>query len=214
MIDRLGFAEADDRLGERVVIRITATSNLRFDTGIHHSFGVPKERVLHAAIAVMNERFLLFPFVQCLLKHIQRQVRAQLRTGAPAHDAPRKDIDHTREVRKAAPCAGVREVRHPTLIRTSCGAVRCTRYCGRSACVPGMVVHTRRPRTTPRRPIAFITRLKVQRATTRPSRRNAPTTVHLNEARSCDHAGGRRMETSYDNYLDTHRAVDQARSLS
>jgi len=51
----LGLEQSDDRLGQRVVVRVPSTADRRLDPGLGQALRVADRKILHAAIAVMDE---------------------------------------------------------------------------------------------------------------------------------------------------------------
>ena len=86
--DDFGLEQADDGLGQGVVVRVADTAHRGLDTRLEESFRVTDREVLHAAIAVVDEPVALRSRLQSLLEGIQRQVAAQGSSSAPAHDHP------------------------------------------------------------------------------------------------------------------------------
>ena len=61
--------------------------------------------------------------VDGLLKRIEHEVGTERRRYAPAHNAPREDIDDERRVDEVPPRGDVRKIGHPELIRARRGEV-------------------------------------------------------------------------------------------
>ena len=49
-IDEFGLVESDDRLGQSVVVGVTAATDRRLDPGHHQTLGVPNRQILNAAV--------------------------------------------------------------------------------------------------------------------------------------------------------------------
>src|SRR5690606_37998442 len=64
----LRFEESHDGFRERVVVGISTTAYRRFDTCFGQAFGVANAEVLHAAVAVVDERTVRFAIMQRLLQ--------------------------------------------------------------------------------------------------------------------------------------------------
>ena len=55
MADHLGLVEADDRLGQGVVVGVAAAADRGLDAGLGEALGVADREVLDAAVAVVDE---------------------------------------------------------------------------------------------------------------------------------------------------------------
>ena len=53
--DQLGLVEADDRLGERVVVAVATASRPRYRAGFGEALGVADRQVLAAPVGVVDE---------------------------------------------------------------------------------------------------------------------------------------------------------------
>ncbi len=55
MTDHLRLEQPDDRLGQRVIVRVTDAADRRRNTRFRQTLRVANGQVLHAAIAVMDQ---------------------------------------------------------------------------------------------------------------------------------------------------------------
>ncbi len=115
--DDLGFVEAVDRLGERVVVRVAVTSDSAFDARFGEAFGVTEGDILNAAIAVMDEPVDVVASAERLFERVECEVGSQRWRHAPTDDGAREDIDDEGDVREAFPRRNIRDVGDPKLIR-------------------------------------------------------------------------------------------------
>jgi hypothetical protein len=111
-LDQFRLIETDDRLGERVVVGIANAIYRRLDASFGQTIRVANRKVLHAAIAMVNQTTfsVTHTIVEGLFQCIERQIAAQRRRYAPADDAPSERIDNECDVHEAAPRRNVREV--------------------------------------------------------------------------------------------------------
>ncbi len=117
MMNDLRFEQADDRLGEGVIVAVPAAADGGLDAGGGQALRVSNTQILTAAVAVIDQLPVDFSVVQCLLKCIEVEVGAHRRRYPPAHDAPREHIDDEGDVDEATPRGHVREVGDPELNR-------------------------------------------------------------------------------------------------
>ena len=76
--DHFGLEEPDDRLGQRVVVRIATAAHRRLDARVGEALRVANGEVLRAAVAVMHEALKrVRAIVDGLLQRIECQVGAQ-----------------------------------------------------------------------------------------------------------------------------------------
>src|SRR5207237_7936230 len=104
---------------ERVIVRIARAANRRLDPGFREALGVSDRQVLHAAIAVMDQRLGAGErtIVERLLESIERQIISQRTRHAPADNPAGEPVDDEPDVGEAPPRRHVRQVRDPQLIR-------------------------------------------------------------------------------------------------
>ena len=144
----------------------------RLDAGLGQPFRVPDRQVLHAPIAVVDQRLRLDEraIVEHLLQRIERKVAAQRGRRPPADDPTREHVDDDRHVYEPASGGDVRQVSDPRLIRPHGRRLpvhqirrsRGPRYPGSSSPF--------RPRVALARPRLHIRHATVPRATACPSR--------------------------------------------
>jgi hypothetical protein len=87
--NHLGFEEADDGFGERLVVRIPETADGGREAGVGQSIGVAHREVLRAAIALMHEpgRNIAAPVINRSLESVEDEVGRQERRDPLADDA-------------------------------------------------------------------------------------------------------------------------------
>jgi hypothetical protein len=78
----------------------------------------PVEPELPAAIAVMYEPVTVGAGMQRLLQRVQRQVCAERRCHAPAHDPASEDVDDERDVDEPIPRRDIGEIGYPKRVGT------------------------------------------------------------------------------------------------
>jgi len=98
------FEQADDRLCQRLVVRVAAAADGGRDAGVGEPVGVPHRTILRTAITVMDETvdLLVGSVIDRLCERIEDEIGDQGRGDAPADDASGKDVDHKRDVHEAA----------------------------------------------------------------------------------------------------------------
>jgi hypothetical protein len=74
MVDDLGLIQADDGLGEGVVVAVTFAADGSGDTCLFQSLAVANGEVLVSAVAVDDQPLVSFPGVQCLFQCIKYEV--------------------------------------------------------------------------------------------------------------------------------------------
>lgn len=57
MVDDFGLEKTDDRLSQRVGVRVVDTANRRFGTGLGEPLREADRQVLHATVAMMHQPF-------------------------------------------------------------------------------------------------------------------------------------------------------------
>src|SRR5690606_32058502 len=117
--DQFGLVEADNRLRECVVVGGADAPDGRLYAGFGESLGVTNRDVLHAAIAVVNERLTgaKIAVVQRLLERIQCDIATQRARHSPTDDRAGVRIDHEGDVPRASPRRDVAQSRHPQSVR-------------------------------------------------------------------------------------------------
>src|SRR5690606_37946967 len=117
--DQLGLVETDNRLSEGVVVGVSDATDGRLNAGFGESLSVANGHVLHAAVAVVNQRLTSpdIAVVEGLLERVSCDVAAQRARHSPAHDPPRERIDHEGDVYHASPRRDVAQIRHPQSVR-------------------------------------------------------------------------------------------------
>ena len=113
----LGLVQANDHLGQGVVVRIAAAADRRFHTGLGQSVRVADGQVLAAPVAVMNQALGARPRPQGLLQRVQDQVGPHDPGDPPADDPAGKHIDDKGHVDEPGPGGDIRKIRDPQLIR-------------------------------------------------------------------------------------------------
>jgi hypothetical protein len=104
--------------GERVVVRVTDTTDGGLDTGIEQALCVPNRNILAAPVAVVDEAtFHRTAVVQRLLQGIEDEIGMCRPRHPPADDAAGEDVDDEGHVHEALPSRHVGEIRHPQGIR-------------------------------------------------------------------------------------------------
>ena len=121
-MDQLGFVEAVDGLGQRVVVAVADAADGRLDTRFGQAFGVFDRDVLAASVAMMHQPALAPrpPVVQSLLQSIEHEARVGRARHTPADDTPGVGIDDKGDIDKARPGRHVGEVRDPERVRPRC----------------------------------------------------------------------------------------------
>jgi hypothetical protein len=115
----LGLVQADARLGERVVVRVTDAAHRRLDAGLCQAFGVTDRQILRSAVAVMDELSGAQPDVDCLLEGVESQIGPEGPRHPPADKGTGEDVDEECNVGEARPGRDVRDARDPELVRSA-----------------------------------------------------------------------------------------------
>src|SRR5271166_4274244 len=117
----LGFVQADDALGQRVVIGIPDRPDRRRDARGGQLGAVADGQVLAAGVAVVDQPGHLDALAGAVgdrhHQRVQHQVRAVAGGGAPPGDQPGERVDDERGVRGARPGGYEGEVDHPQPVR-------------------------------------------------------------------------------------------------
>ena len=117
MVNDFGLVQADDGLGQRVVVGIPDAAYRRLDAGLRQPLGVANRQMLRAPAAVMDDALRPGSRPQRLRQRVQDQFGVHRARHAPADDAAGEDIDHEGRVDEAGPGRRIGEVGHPQLIR-------------------------------------------------------------------------------------------------
>ena len=114
-VDHLGFVEAVDRLGERVVVGVADAADRRKDAGLGEAFGVADRDVLPAPIAVMNQPVALAgaASVERLLQRVENEARMRRSARSLADDLTGEGVDDEGDIDEPGPGCDVGEVRQP-----------------------------------------------------------------------------------------------------
>src|SRR5262245_50262609 len=129
MVNDLGLEQSDDRLGQRVVIRVADAADRWLDARLFQALSVTNREILAAPVAVMNYSLGVRASPQSLLKRIQDQFSAHRASDAPTDDAARKHIDDESHVDEPRPGRDVREIGDPELIRPHGGELALDQIC-------------------------------------------------------------------------------------
>ena len=153
MTNHFRLVEADDRFGERVVVRIAATADRRLDPGLDQSLGVADREILRPPVAMMDQRAVGLPVVQRLLQGVEREVGAQRRLARqPTMRREKTSITNATYTMPRHVATYVKSD-DPQLIRPRRREIRAAPDpAADPPAASGIVVRTRRPRTTPRKP--------------------------------------------------------------
>ena len=118
-MDDLGFVEAIDRLGQRVVVRVADAAYGRFDPGFSETLGVLDRNILAAPIAMVDEATSIGgpSVMKRLLQGIQDKVGVRGPAGSPADDPPSIGVDDEGDVDEAGPGRDISEVGKPKDVR-------------------------------------------------------------------------------------------------
>ena len=117
--DNLSLEQADDRLGESVVVAIADAADGRLDASIGQALGVADRDVLHATIAVMHQAVPREgpPVVERLFQGIQDKAGLGRARHPQADDPPGEGIDDKGDIDEPLPGRDIGEVRDPQRIR-------------------------------------------------------------------------------------------------
>ena len=115
-----GLVERDDRLGQRVVVRVADAADRGLDAGRGEPLGVTARHVLTTAVAVMDQPLAGPAGVQRLLERIEHRIGVHRTAHAPAGDPAGEHIDDDGHVDEAHPGGDIRDVGDPQLVRP-CG---------------------------------------------------------------------------------------------
>jgi len=118
-VNHLRLEEADDRLGQCVVVAIALAAYGRFDPGLGKPLGVTDGEVLNPTVAMMYEPLisLLLPLADGLLEGIKGEVAPERTRYAPAHDPAAACIDYKGHVDKTLLGSHIK-IRDQELMRT------------------------------------------------------------------------------------------------
>jgi hypothetical protein len=119
-MDRLGFVEAVDGLGEGIVVAVADAADRRLDARRGAPLGVFDRKVLHTAITMMDEAAAPDgpALVQGLLQRVQDEAGVRRAGDTPADNTPRKGVDEEGDIDEAGPGRDVGEVGHPQSVWT------------------------------------------------------------------------------------------------
>src|SRR2546425_2231143 len=94
-LNPLRLEEADDRLGERIVVRIATAPDGRRNAGIRESIRVAHRQILRATVTVMDKPVgrVATAVVDRLFERIEDEIRVQRARHPPADDASGEDVD-------------------------------------------------------------------------------------------------------------------------
>ena len=104
-LDRFGFVQPVDRLGQGVVVSVSNAPHRGLNAGFGQALGVADADVLRALVAMVHEPAVLArpALVQCLLQRVEDEPGAHRWRHAPAYDAAGKDVDDEGHVDIALP---------------------------------------------------------------------------------------------------------------
>jgi hypothetical protein len=104
-VDQLGFVEAVDRFGERVVITITDAADRRLDAGFGQAVGILDRDVLTAAVTVVDEPAAMgrAALIQSLFKSIEDETGMSRAADPPADDISGENVDDESDIDEALP---------------------------------------------------------------------------------------------------------------
>ena len=118
-MDHLGLEQADDRLGESIIVRFPDAADGGFDSCLGEALGVADADVLRPAVGMADETAAGegAALVQSLLQGIEHEVRPGRARYAPADDPAGKNVDDEGRIDEAAPGRDVGEVGDPQPVR-------------------------------------------------------------------------------------------------
>jgi len=95
-VDHLRLEEADDRLGQSVIVAVPRATHRGLDACLGKSLGVADGEILNAAVAMLDELLitLLFPLADGLLESVQSKVAPERARYSPVHDPAAICIDY------------------------------------------------------------------------------------------------------------------------
>jgi hypothetical protein len=104
-VDQLGFVEAVDRFGERVVIAIADAADRRLNAGFGQAFSILDCDVLTAAVAVVNEPAPMGrpALIQSLFKSIEDERGMGRAADPPADDVSGENVDDESDINETLP---------------------------------------------------------------------------------------------------------------
>ncbi len=175
----LGLEQAVDGFGEGILAAVADAADGWFDPGVCQAFRVAKRRVLNAAIAMMNQLALSrrAAIMQRLLQGMQHKSGLSRSGNAPADNAAGKDVDDKGNSVKSLPGGDIDEIGNPQGIGPSSAKLPIDPVPGaRGGRIADRRLHGLAA-DHPRKPICFIKRAVVQRATSMPSRCNCRQTL-------------------------------------
>ena len=116
--DQLGLEAVDERLGERVVVRVADRADRGEQAVVVEGLGVVVRAILAAGVAVMNELDVgAGPALgECHPQRVEHEVGAHVLGELPADDPAAVDVDHEGEEDDALPAAQVGEIHAPELV--------------------------------------------------------------------------------------------------
>ena len=103
MMNHLRFEQADDGLGQRIVLGVAGGANWGIDTLVSHTFGVAGREVLASSITMVNQPLPMFSYSQSLFQSVQYQCCFHRRRYTPTYDTTCINIDNERNIDKARP---------------------------------------------------------------------------------------------------------------
>ena len=112
----LSFEQADNRLGQRIVIAVIDAADGRFQPGIDQPLCVLDRYVLRPASRMMDQLLSRPARMDCLFERIQNKLRVLCCRCLPTHDAVCKGIDDKSHVDEPMPGGHKREVGHLKLV--------------------------------------------------------------------------------------------------
>ena len=109
--DDLGLEQADDGLGEGVVVAVADAADRGLDPGLEQAFRVPNAEVLPTPVAMMGQAALRRAAVmQGLFQGIEDKARMRRPRDPPADDAAGEDVDDEGGIDEALPGRDVGEI--------------------------------------------------------------------------------------------------------
>lgn len=109
-VDHLGLEDADDRFGQRVVIRIPDAANRWFQPGLSEALGTANGQVLPAAVGMMGQPLPGSAFAQGLIESVEDELCLLGPGCAPPHDPVGEGADHEGNVDEALPGGDIGEI--------------------------------------------------------------------------------------------------------